>query len=197
MGQFGTNFARGSLMMYQRLDLFKLPDGFRGRPPWMVQLWWLVQATLFGWSPQFMYGWRRFLLRLFGAEIGKDVLIRPTARITYPWKVKIGNFSWIGDAVVLYSLGKILIGEHTVISQKSYLCTGSHDYTNTTFGISKHPIKIGSQVWLATDVFVSPGVHISDGVVVGARSSVYHDLPPGMICFGNPAKPIRKRKWEV
>lgn len=181
-------------MNYQRLNTFTLPENFRGRPAWLVQLWWLVQDTLFRWSPQFLYGWRRFLLRLFGARVGKGVLIRPTVRVTYPWKVTIGDYTWIGDDVVLYSLGEIEIGAHTVISQRAYICTGSHDFTKTTFDIYALPIRIGNQVWLATDVFVAPGVTIGDGAVVGARSTVLHDLPPGMVCFGSPAKPVRARK---
>lgn len=179
--------------MFQRLDEFRLPDGFRGRSSWLVQLWWMVQDTIFRWSPQFMYGWRCFLLRLFGAKIGQNVLVRPTVRVTYPWKIRIGDYSWIGDDVVLYSLGEIEIGAHTVVSQKSYLCTGSHDFTKQTFEIYALPVKIGSQVWLATDVFVAPGVQIGDGVVVGARSTVFHDLPAGMVCYGNPAEPVRRR----
>lgn len=178
---------------YQRLDKFSLPENFRGRSPWFVQLWWLVQDTLFRWSPQFMYGWRRLLLRCFGARIGRDVLIRPTARVTYPWKVSVDDHVWIGDDVVLYSLEKIEIGMHAVISQKSYICTGSHDFTKPTFDIYALPIKIGPQVWIAADVFVAPGVQIGAGTVVGARSSVLHDLPAGMVCYGSPAKMIKSR----
>lgn len=159
----------------------------------LVQVWWLVQATLFACSPQFMYGWRRWLLTLFGAKVGAAVLIRPSAKITYPWKVKIGSNSWVGDDVVLYSLGEIEIGENAVISQRSYLCAGSHDYTQSDFPIYAKRICIGNQAWLATDVFVSPGVSIGDGVVVGARSSVFHDLPQNMVCVGSPAKPIKSR----
>lgn len=178
---------------YQRLGEFQLPQNFRGRPAWLVQLWWLVQDTLFRWSPQFLYGWRCFLLRLFGARVGRKVLIRPTARITYPWKVSIGDYVWIGDDVVLYSLGQISIGAHTVISQKSYICTGSHDFTRSTFDIYALPIVIGDQVWVATDVFIAPGVTIGKGAVVGVRSTVLHDLPPGKVCYGSPAKPVRDR----
>ena len=178
---------------YQRLDSFQLPENFRGRSAFYVQLWWLVQATLFAWSPQFLYGWRRFLLRLFDAKIGEGVLVRPTVKVTYPWKVTIGDYSWIGDDAVLYSLGKINVGSHTVISQKCYLCTGSHDYTKITFDIYAEPIEIGEQVWLASDVFVSPGVSVGDGTVVGMRSTVLNDLPGGKVCYGNPAKPVRDR----
>ena len=110
-------------MKYQNLDQYKTPSDFRGKSKLTVQLWWIVQASLFRCSPQFLYGWRRFLLRSFGAKIGKDVIIRPTVRITYPWKLTIGDYSWIGDDVVLYTLGEIEIGAHAVISQKGYICT--------------------------------------------------------------------------
>ena len=180
-------------MNYQNLKRFKVPPDFRGRSTFIVQLWWLVQASLFAHSPKFLYGWRRFLLRLFGAKVGKGVLIRPSVEITYPWKVSIGNYVWIGDDSVLYSLGDIEIGDHTALAHRVYLCTGTHDYTSSSFDIEAYKITIGAQVWLPNDVFVSPGVSISDGVVVGARSSVFSDLPEGMICVGSPAKPIRKR----
>lgn len=179
--------------MIQKLDIFRLPKGFRGRSGVVVQLWWIVQSTVFACSPQFMYGWRRGLLRLFGAKVGVGVLIRPSAKVTYPWRVTIGNSAWIGDDVVLYSLGEIEIGNDAVISQRSYLCAATHDYTQPDFPISASKVCIGQQVWLATDVFVSPGVTIGKGTVVGARSSVFHDLPPMMVCMGNPAKPIKPR----
>ncbi|HBG73901.1 MAG: colanic acid biosynthesis acetyltransferase WcaF [Chloroflexi bacterium GWB2_49_20] len=182
---------------FQCLDQFRLPENFRGKSVVIVQLWWLVQSTFFAWSPQFMYGWRIFLLRLFGAKIGKKVLVRPTVRVTYPWKVSIGDFSWIGDDVVLYTLGNITIGSHTVISQGSYLCTGSHDYTQPSFDIYAEEIKIGDGVWIASDVFISPGVTLGDGAVVGVRSTVLNDLPAGMMCYGYPAKPIRPRRMKT
>jgi putative colanic acid biosynthesis acetyltransferase WcaF len=179
---------------YQRLDTFQLPDGFRGKSAVTVQLWWIVQSTLFALSPQFMFGWRRFLLRLFGAKVGQGVLIRPSVRVTYPWKVIIGNRSWIGDNAELYSLGEIEIGSDVVISQRSYLCAAAHEYTKTTFNIFAQKVCIENEVWLATDVFVAPGVTIGRGSVVGARSAVLQDLPTGMICFGSPAKPVRARE---
>ena len=178
---------------YQKLSQFQLPPNFRGRSAFIVQLWWLVQATFFAWSPQFLYGWRRFLLRLFGAKIGDKVLVRPSARVTYPWKLTIGDYSWIGDDVELYTLGEIVIGAHSVVSQRCYLSTGAHDYTLTAFDIYAQPIHIANQVWLASDVFVVPGVTIGAGTVVGVRSTVLHDLPSGMICYGSPAKPIKPR----
>ncbi|MCF8272895.1 MAG: putative colanic acid biosynthesis acetyltransferase [Flavobacteriaceae bacterium] len=179
-----------------KLSKFQLPSNFRGKSKIAVQLWWIVYALLFKPSPQIFYGWRRFLLRSFGAKIGKNVIIRPTAQITYPWKVTIGDYSWVGDEVVLYSLGDIEIGNNTVISQRSYICTGSHDYTKNDFPIYSKKIVIEDSCWLATDVFVAPGIIIKQGTVVGARSSVFNDLEAFSVYAGSPAKLIKKRDVE-
>lgn len=178
----------------QDLSKFTIPPGFRGRPSWYVQLWWATQATVFRWSPQFAYGFRAAVLRLFGAKVGKKVVIRPTATITYPWKVEIGDYAWIGDDAVLYSLGEISIGTHAVISQRSYLCAGDHDYKLPDFPIRGQRIEIGSECWIAADTFVAPGISIGAGSVIGARSSVYTNQPSGMVCMGSPCKPIKPRE---
>ena len=175
------------------LDKFALPKNFRGRNRLIVQLWWLTQSTLFGMSPQVFYKWRVFLLRFFGAKIGDGVLVRPSARVTYPWKVSIGDNSWVGDDVTLYSLGEISIGANSVISQKTYLCTGSHDYNSKYFDIFSKPIFVGDSTWIASDVFVAPGVSIGDFVVVGARSSVFKDIESNLICRGSPAEVVGVR----
>ncbi|TXI68127.1 MAG: colanic acid biosynthesis acetyltransferase WcaF [Flavobacterium sp.] len=168
------------------LEKFNLPKNFRGRSAIVVQLWRVIYVVFFRNSPQFLYGWRRFILRLFGAKIGKKVIIRPSAEITYPWKIEIGDYSWIGDNVVLYSLGRITIGSNTIVSQKSYLCTGSHDINSVAFDIFEKPIVIGNSCWIATDVFIAPGVQIVDEVIVGARSSVFKSIVTKGIYKGNP-----------
>jgi putative colanic acid biosynthesis acetyltransferase WcaF len=179
--------------MIQDLRSFHLPENFRGRSPLFVQSWWLIQATLFRCSPQVAYAWRRWLLRLFGAKIGKGVNIRPSVVVTYPWKLSIGDWSWIGDSVTLYTLGEITIEDNVVVSQHCYICSGSHDYTSPSFEIFTKPIYIESQAWLGSGAFVSPGVRIRRGTVVGARSLVLSDLPEMMVCVGHPAKPVRAR----
>ncbi|MGG1945039.1 putative colanic acid biosynthesis acetyltransferase [Trinickia sp. NRRL B-1857] len=178
----------------QDLSAFKVPADFRGRPGWYVQLWWIADALLFRPSPQVLYGWRRTLLRWFGARVGAGAIIRPSARITYPWKVSIGEHAWIGDDVTLYSLGQIEIGAHAVVSQRSYLCAADHDYRRRTFPIRARAVTIGAQAWVATDVFVAPGVTIGEGAIVGARSTVLRDLPPRMVCYGYPALAVRPRE---
>ncbi len=148
---------------------------------------------MFACSPQVFYKWRIYILRVFGAKIGRNVIIRPSVKITYPWKLKVGDYSWIGDNVELYTLGQITIGSNTIISQRSYLCTGGHDYGKKTFDIFSLPIVIGDSCWLATDIFVAPGISIGNGCIIGARSSVFKNLPEETICYGNPCSVIRKR----
>jgi putative colanic acid biosynthesis acetyltransferase WcaF len=177
----------------QDLKRFKLPPNFRGRSGLTVQLWWLVQATLFRGSPQVCYGFRRWLLRCFGAHIGTGVIIRPSVRIPYPWKLTIGDHSWIGDDAVLYSFAQITIGNDVVVSQKCYLCAGTHDYRSANFDIQAFPITIEDQAWLAADVFVAPGITIGKAAVVGSRSSVFTNLPGMMVSVGSPARPVHAR----
>ncbi|MCG8579814.1 MAG: WcaF family extracellular polysaccharide biosynthesis acetyltransferase, partial [Bacteroidales bacterium] len=159
-------------MKYQDLSTFQVPDDFRGASKIKVQLWWLIQDTLFRLSPQVLYGWRRFLLRLFGAKIGKGVLIRSSARFTYPWKISIGDYCWIGDCCELYSLGNIDIGSNVAVAHSVYFNTGLHLYDRVSFDIASKPIKIEDQCWITNDVYIGPGVTIKEGAIVGARSSV-------------------------
>jgi putative colanic acid biosynthesis acetyltransferase WcaF len=179
------------------MDRFQVPPGFRGRSKVYVQLWWLVQSTLFAMSPQAMYGWRAWLLRLFGARIGRGAIIRPSVRIPYPWKLTIGDYCHIGDEVHLYTYAEIEIGNCAVISQRSYICTGSHDYTSPTFELFAKKIVIEAEAWVAMDVFVAPGVTIGRGAVIGARSSVFHDVPSGTIAVGTPARIIGERRMQA
>ncbi|WP_165958221.1 colanic acid biosynthesis acetyltransferase WcaF [Segetibacter sp. 3557_3] len=122
------------------------------------------------------------------------MIIRASVHTHFPWKVTIGDYSWIGDGVVLYSLADINIGNNVVISQKSYLCAGSHDYRYVEFPTTNSPITIEDECWLATDVFVAPGITVGKGTVVGARSSVFKSLPAGKICAGSPAVCFRDRE---
>lgn len=177
----------------QDLSTFRLPQDFRGKSPLLVLLWWLVRDTVFLASPQPLYGFRNWLLRLFGAKIGRNVIVRPTTRVTYPWKLEIGDDSWIGDFVELYTLGDIKIGKSVCVSQNSYICTGSHDLRSPAFDIYAKTITIEDQAWVASDVFVGPGVTIGYGAVIGARSTIMDDAPPLSIMTGNPARVVGSR----
>jgi putative colanic acid biosynthesis acetyltransferase WcaF len=178
----------------QDLSIYRLPPGFRGRSAVIVQLWWIVQSTLFSWSPQVMYGWRRWLLRLFGAKIGAHVLIRPGVRVTYPWKLKIGDYVWVGDRTELYTLAPIEIGSHVSISQDVAIVTGSHDFRKTTFDIFAEPIKIEDECWLCAGSFIHQGVTVARGSVVGARAVVQRSTEPYSINAGAPSRAVGTRR---
>ena len=165
----------------------------RGRSSLIVILWWFIQAVFFPLSLHNLNGFRAWLLRLFGAKIGTGVVIRPTARFTYPWKIAIGDYSWIGDDVVLYSIDRINIGCHCVVSQKSYLCTGSHDISDAAFGLITAPINIGNGVWIASDCFIAAGVAIGANSIIGARSSVFGNISAEQIAWGTPCTSHRSR----
>ncbi|WP_239618844.1 putative colanic acid biosynthesis acetyltransferase [Cohnella mopanensis] len=176
-----------------RLDMYSQAHYSRGRSGIVVLLWWFVQGTLFRWSLQPMYSWRNGLLKLFGADIGKGAKIRPSARFTYPWKVKVGEHAWIGDHAELYSLDTITIGKHCVISQNSYLCTGSHRTDDPAFSLVVKPIRIEDGAWIASDVFIYPGITVGTMAVVAARSTVLHDISGNEVHAGTPAKYIKMR----
>ena len=182
------NNSNTSLSEQSLIDLrnYDISDFQRGRSSWIVLLWWLVQAILFPLSLHNLNDFRSWLLRLFGAKIGKSVVIRPTSRFTYPWKVEIGDYSWIGDDVVFYSVNQITIGSHCIISQKSYLCTGSHDIKDQAFSLITQPIIIGNGAWIATDCFVAPGVTIGSNSVIGARSTVMKSIAAKQVAWGSP-----------
>jgi len=170
--------------------------------PWTTRekigrvLWGFVESTLFRFSPQPCYAWRGWLLRLFGAKLDRHVFVRATVHIEVPWNLRIGEHSAVGDHAILYSLGMITIGRYVTVSQYAHLCAGTHDTTSRTMTLLREPITIGDDVWIAADAFVGPGVTVGDRTVVGARSSVFKDLPSGVVAVGNPAKPIKERKWR-
>ncbi|MEG4322667.1 MULTISPECIES: hormogonium polysaccharide biosynthesis acetyltransferase HpsU [unclassified Microcoleus] len=192
IGDNQPNILTGeSLVDLRKYDQSKFD---RGRPGWVILLWWFVQAIAFPLTPHPCNSIRSGLLRLFGAKIGRGAVIRPTARFTYPWKIEIGDYSWIGDDVVLYSLERIAIGEHCVISQKSYLCTGSHDPQDPAFGLITASVIINNGVWIAADCFIGPGVAIGANALIGSRSSVFENMPAGFVCTGTPCRPRDRRE---
>jgi putative colanic acid biosynthesis acetyltransferase WcaF len=157
-------------------------------------LWGAVWLLLFRPSPRLCYGWRRFLLRIFGARIGVEAHIYPSVRIWAPWNLELGDYSALGHAVDCYSVDRVQIGSHVGVSQYSYLCTASHDISDPRLGLTHAPIVIGEAAWVAADVFVGPGVRIGAGAVVGARSSVFKEVAPWTVVCGSPARFLKKRE---
>lgn len=156
-------------------------------------LWGVVWCLCFRPTPRGLDGWRRFLLRCFGARVGEGARIMPSARIWAPWNLEMGAYACLGEHVDCYCVAPIRIGAHATISQYGFVCAASHDATDPHMRLVASPIVVEDQVWLAADVFVGPGVRIGQGCVVGARSSVFKDLPAWKVCIGTPARPVRDR----
>ena len=158
-------------------------------------IWELAQATLFRWSPRPWHWFRAHLLRLFGADIPepKRVVIFPTAKVTFPWKLALEPRAMVGPGVILYNLAPITLRRGANLSQRCHLCAGTHDFTRWDMPLIRSPIIIGENAWLGTEVFVGPGVTIGELCVVGARSVVVRDLPARKICVGHPCRPVRDR----
>ncbi|MBX3360440.1 MAG: hypothetical protein KF705_03220 [Phycisphaeraceae bacterium] len=156
-------------------------------------LWGLVQGTLFRFSPRPCHRWRVMLLRMFGGRVSWRARPYPGCRVWAPWNLEMADYATLADGVDCYCVERITIGAHTTVSQYSYLCGATHDFERSRRPLVPLPIRIGGQCWIAADVFVGPGVSIGEGTVVGARSSVFGDLPEWTVCVGSPAKPIRAR----
>ena len=139
-------------------------------------------------------GWRSLILKIFGAKIGCKANIYASVKIWAPWNLEMGNYSCLGPKVDCYNQGKISIGDQTTISQKTYLCASTHDFTKINFPLILKPIKIGNQVWIAADAFIAPGVSIGEGAVVGAKAAVFKDVDSWTVVGGNPAKFIKDRE---
>jgi putative colanic acid biosynthesis acetyltransferase WcaF len=171
----------------------------RGRSPYTTSdkarrlFWSIVSTTLFRCSFHNWYGWRRMILRVFGARIGQSVRIRRTVRIEMPWNLRIGDESSVGDHAILYSLGPITIGKLVSISQYAHLCAGTHDYTTRAMTLLRPPIVVEDEAWIAADAFVGPGVTIGTRSVIAARATVVNDVPPDQVVGGNPARFIKPR----
>lgn len=157
-------------------------------------VWAVVYHTMFRTSLRPFHGWRRILLRCFGARIASTACVYQSAKIWAPWNLRVGEHSVIGANVDCYCVAPVEIGNHTVISQYSFLCTASHDIRDPSFALTTGPITIGSHSWVAADVFIAPGVSIGEGAVVGARSSVFRNVAPWTVVVGHPAKFLKHRR---
>jgi putative colanic acid biosynthesis acetyltransferase WcaF len=156
-------------------------------------IWQFVWFLLFRPSPIVFHDWRCFLLRLFGATIEVGAHPYPSAKIWAPWNLTMRKKSCLSHYVDCYSVDKIVLGVNSTVSQYSYLCTASHDYTIQSMPLITGPITIGDGAWVTADVFIGPGVSIGEGAIIGARSSVFRDVAPWTVVAGNPARFIKNR----
>ena len=158
-------------------------------------LWEIIWPIACGWTPRWcLNGWRVAVLRLFGAKIARGVRIQGSARIWQPWKLTIGENSWIDGGTKLYSVDEIVIGANAVVSEGAFVCTASHDIRSEIFELVTKPIRIGDMAWVCARAILLPGVTVGEGAVVAAGAVVAKDVAPWTVVGGNPAKEIGTRK---
>lgn len=165
----------------------------RGASRWREALWLLVSLFLFRLCPVSLSPLKRAVLRAFGAQIGAGVTIKPQVKITFPWKLVIGDHVWLGEECWLLNLDRIVIGSHVCISQRAFLCTGSHDYKSPTFDLIVKPITLEDGCWIGAGGWVGSGVTVGAHAVLTAGSVATNDLQPWSIYRGNPAVLVKPR----
>jgi putative colanic acid biosynthesis acetyltransferase WcaF len=181
--------------MNQKVDLSNYKNSLSRRNQiarFMWQLIWGLFARPFPRS--FGNRWKLFLLRMFGAKINRKAKIYSSVRIYMPWNLEMDEYACLAPEVDCYNAAKIKIGANTTISQKAYLCTASHDITKSNNPLITAPITIEDQAWVAAGAFISMGVTIGQGAVVGAKACVFKDVEPWTVVGGNPAKFIKNRE---
>jgi len=158
-----------------------------------IAVWLILNALIFRNPLIFVQGLKKWLLRVFGAQLGKGLVIKPGVNIKFPWKLKIGDNVWIGENVWIDNLDYVSIGDDVCISQGALLLTGNHDYTKTGFDYRNAPIKIEDGVWIGAKAVVCPGVVCQSHSILTVNSVATFDSEAYQIYQGNPAKKVRKR----
>lgn len=155
--------------------------------------WLVVSLILFRLCPFSLSALKCAVLRAFGARIGRGVTIKPQVKITFPWKLTVGNHVWLGEECWLLNLAWISIGNNVCISQRAFLCTGSHNYKLPTFDLIVKPIAILDGAWIGAGSWIGPGVTVNSHAVLAAASVATKDLAASGIYQGHPATLIRQR----
>jgi putative colanic acid biosynthesis acetyltransferase WcaF len=159
--------------------------------------WGAVYVLLFRTSPRPMHAWRSFLLRRFGAEIGPNVHIYPTARIWAPWNLVCDDGAAVADEAIIYNPKTVRLGSHAIVSQQAYICGATHDYEDPAFPLISFPIVLGPYSWVCARATVQPGVNLGEGAILGLGAVATRDLEPWTIYGGIPARKIKSRKRTI
>ena len=172
------------------LSIYDNSDFDRGAPKWKEAIWALARWIFFQNALPWPSGLRVALLEMFGAKIGQRVIIRANVNISFPWRLQIGNQVWIGEDVGILSLAQVTIESNVCVSQRAYLCTGSHDFRREDFKLKAAPITVRTGSWVAAAAFIGPGVEIGAGSVVSAGSVALENVPANVLVQGNPARVV-------
>lgn len=175
-----------------RLDRYDARGFDRGASRLKELLWLATSAVLVGgWLPG--SGWRVRLLRLFGARIGRGVVVKPGVRVKFPWRLVVGDHCWIGEDAWIDNLAEVRLGDYACLSQAAYLCTGSHDWSREGFDLVTAPIRVESHAWVCARATLAPGSVLREGAVLGLGSVGRGELAPWTVHSGRPAAPLRAR----
>lgn len=178
------------------VDLAKFRAGQLDRGAGFVKegLWLITSLILFRLCPFRLSAMKGCALQIFGAKVGRGVVIKPRVIITFPWKLTLGNNVWLGEECWLLNLDHITIGNNVCVSQRAFLCTGNHDYKSQNFDLIVKPIRVEDGAWIGANAWVGPGVCVGNHAVLAAGSVIANDLAPFGIYRGNPAILVKKRE---
>lgn len=181
--------------METKIDLSRYHNALSRKNQMVRMLWTIVWGVFARPLPRSVgSGWKRFLLRLFGARIDATAIVYSSAKVYYPANLTMGSYACLASDVDCYNVAPVTIGANSTVSQGAYLCTASHDITDPLNPLVTKPIVIEDQAWVAAGAFVGMGVTIGQGAVVGARAAVFKDVEPWTVVGGNPAKFIKRRE---
>ena len=155
--------------------------------------WYFTNILVFKSSFFTSYSIKRIALKIFGAKIGKNVIIKPNVNIKYPWKLQLGDHVWIGEGAWIDNLDSVIIGDHCCVSQGALLICGNHDYTKITFDLVVKPIVLEDGVWIGAKSVVCPGVVARTHAILTAGSTISKDMQAYSIYRGNPAEKVKSR----
>jgi putative colanic acid biosynthesis acetyltransferase WcaF len=164
----------------------------RGAPKWMEILWILLRCAFFVTPIPYPSALKTGVLRWFGAKVGRRVVIRSMVNISFPWRLEIGDDVWIGEGVWILSLASVTVESNVCVSQRSYLCSGTHEYRKDTFDLVTKPIRVREGSWIAAGAFVGPGVEIGPNSVISAGSVALRNVAAHTVVRGNPAQVIKE-----
>lgn len=157
-------------------------------------IWAGAYLLLFRISPRPFHGWRRTVLRVFGARLGPNVRVYPSARVWAPWNLICDEASAVADEAIIYNPATVHIGSHAIVSQQAYICGATHDYQDPAFPLHAYPVRLGPYSWVCARATVQPGVSLGAGAVLALGSVATRDLDPWCVYGGIPARKIKDRK---